>query len=278
MKTKLILEIGCNHQGDISIAKKMIQEAAVMKVWAVKFQKRDIDSIPPEIGDAPRDIKTSFGPTYREHREALEFSIDQMIELKKYTESLGLVFMCSAFDVESLKGLIVAGVGYIKLPSQLLLSEEMYMEILNNYEGQLFVSTGMHTRKEIFRSKWVATPRIIFPVIMHCISIYPCSLLDLQLKLIQKLKEYDRIVGYSSHEIQGRAIPWAVVAGAEYIERHFTLDKNMKGSDHATVSSDPEEVRNIIQSIEWVEEMMGNGNRFLSPAEMKVAKMYRGDL
>jgi len=277
MKTKIILEIGCNHQGSMNLAKQMMNEAFYMGVWAVKFQKRDMDSIPGNIGALPRDMSNSFGETYYEHRAALEFTIDEIRELKSYAENLDLVFICSVFDPNSLIQLIEAGVKHIKYPSQFFSNAHMInMAYEFGKNIKYYLSTGMHSGDEIKNSPWLKLATWIdIRCIMHCISVYPCSLDETNLSMIHEIGKYGP-PGYSSHDKDGKAIPWAVVAGAKYIERHFTLDKTMKGSDHGTVSSDPADIRNIIQSIEYVEQMMGDGKRPLSPEEKLTAGRYRG--
>lgn len=267
MKTKLILEIGCNHNGEIGLAESMIDAAAALGVWGVKFQKRDIASIPPEVALKPRSLENSFGLTYGEHRAALEFSIKQIEGLKDRAEAKGLFFICSAFDLKSAQDLLDIECQYIKLPSQLFTDMEMF-KLLAESPARIMVSTGMHTADEIISGPWTRNTATIF----HCISSYPAKLDECQISIFKELPIF---TGYSSHEIGGGAIPFAVAEGAEYIERHFTLDKNMKGSDHK-ISSDPEEVVKIMMMIGIAEKVMGSGERILSEDELKIRKIYRG--
>lgn len=266
MKTKIILEIGCNHNGSVTVAKQMIREAAKLGVWAVKFQKRDIESIPESKKKELRNPENSFGATFYEHRKALEFDADTMAVLKKYTEEKGLQFVCSAFDLKSAQVLNNIGCKYIKLPSQLYLNHRLYKYLNRHYRGIVFVSTGMHTLREVYSSAWIRTQKA---KVFHCVSEYPVPRYGVQFGVFK----YCHFDGYSSHEEGGHACALAVVSGIDYIERHFTMDKEAKGSDHK-MSSDVWEMRRIISEIEEIEKYMGD--RKLSEAEKKTALIYRG--
>jgi sialic acid synthase SpsE len=254
MKTKIILEFGCNHQGQMKLAKKMIKDAVKLGVWGVKFQKRDIGSIPENIRLKQRDLKSGFGKTYGEHRRALEFDCMQIKELKEYAESRGLEFLISVFDTVSAKQMLELNIKYIKLPSQLYASnivKQLYNAKLKQ-EINILLSTGMHTLEQIFENENFVYSDILF----YCRSIYPCTLEEVNFKAFLDLKNMipDNIsIGYSSHDEGGEAIPFMVFLGAEYIERHYTLDKTMKGSDHRTVSSDFEDIEDITERINIIE-------------------------
>lgn len=270
---KLILETGCNHQGNINIAKDMIATARLLGVWGVKFQKRDIESIPDNVKIKPRSLDNSFGKNYYEHRKALEFSIEQMNILKKFTEKNGLKFVCSAFDSKSIDDLISINCKYIKLPSQLFSDENIRKQLCKNKNYKILVSTGMHEWEEIQNNFWLNEADVIF----HCISTYPAKLSEMNLDTIRNLKDItDAKIGYSSHENEGMGIKFAVFAGATYIERHFTLNTEWKGSDHGTVSSDPDEIKRIISDIEWTGKLLGTQDRLCKLKERKVRKIYRG--
>lgn len=277
MKTKIILETGCNHQGSMAIVSEMIYLAAKLGVWGLKFQKRDIESMPDELKNKPRSQENSFGPTYYEHRKVLEFPAEQMAAIKKRTEDAGLVFLCSAFDEKSIDDLIGIGCQWIKLPSQLYTQDDLQRKL---FEAQMrsnintMVSTGMHDEEEIFSNPWIDRA----DVVLHCISAYPFGAPEAPfMGVIQRLKEKrgSLPVGYSSHDENGRMIYNAVIAGAEYVERHFTLDKHMKGSDHGTVSSDFDEMLEIINAVKMAEYVLG-GPREIGPKEEEVKKIYRG--
>jgi sialic acid synthase SpsE len=279
INTKIILEIGCNHQGDIDMAKVMIDEAAMLKVWAVKFQKRDIESIPDELKHKPRNFSNSFVETYYKHRKALEFDCDQLMALKLYAESKGLIFICSAFDEKSVNDLISIDCRYVKLPSQLYSNDEL-KKLLLSYKKQnrikVLLSTGMHSHDEIINNDWLDNADYLF----HCISIYPHYLKEMNLiflNCLSKLSEnHNFIPGFSSHDYRGEGIRYAVIAGAKIIERHYTLNKNLKGSDHSTVSSDFEEMERIIKEIKEAEDILGDEKRICSDNEKSVRLVYRG--
>lgn len=270
---RIIFEFGCNHNGELDIAKKMIDRAAELGAWGIKLQKRDIESIPEEVGSQKRDKATSFGETYLEHRKALEFSTREMKEIKECAEIAGLRFVCSAFDVKSVDDLLSIGCQDIKLPSQLYLDMDMYNRLMEAEESlNIHVSTGMHDFREIENGAWIKDADVVY----HCTSIYPARVEEANLETIRALREIcNGQVGYSSHEVNGIAIPYAVAAGATYIERHFTLDKTMKGSDHGTVSSDQTEMRLIVAQVRAVEAMLGV-KRVVNDREAKTRKVYRG--
>jgi sialic acid synthase SpsE len=274
MKTRLILETGCNHQGKVENVLDMMDQAIKLGVWGIKFQKRDIEQIPELVKKIPRDMSNSFGPTYYEHRRALEFDIRQIDEFKKYAEAKGIHFICSAFDINSLRQLKDIGCFNIKIPSQYLKNSYFYDFVTWNSNLKYFVSTGMHTRQEILNSPMLDKASVI----MHCISKYPCQLNELSLDMINVLeKKYNtKSIGYSSHDKDGRGIRFAVIAGAKYIERHFTLDKAWKGADHSTVSSNYHDIKWIIKTIEQAEKILGKPERELTADEQKVRQTYIG--
>lgn len=273
MKTKIILELGCNHQGNTNIAKQMIDDAYRLNVYGVKIQKRDINSIPEEVKTKKRDIHNSFGVNYYEHRKALEFSTTEILELKEYAESKGLEFSVTVFDMFSAYEMKDCGIKNIKLPSQLYMNDELNKYILNNF-GKTFISTGMHELDEIEYYKYFDSHSVLY----YCRSIYPCAINEVCMSKLIYLKSLltNSSIGYSSHEDEGEAIPFAVLCGAEYIERHYTLDKTMKGSDHATVSSDYTEMERIIKEINLIESVIGEKTDKLIESEKIVRKIYRG--
>ncbi len=274
METRIILELCCNHQGSKQIAKRMIDEAVELNCWGVKFQKRDIESMPEEQKSMPRNSGNSFGPTYYEHRKALEFDTHEMLELKKYAEKKGLKAIVSVFDMVSAKEMVDIGFEYVKLPSQLYTNIKM-VKFLGKSDSKLIGSTGMHTLNEIKHFHY----NYQYDIIMFCRSIYPCNLQEISFgnfTALQKMLDWEIIdFGYSSHDQEGQGIKYAVVLGAKYIERHYTLDKTWKGSDHS-ISSDFEEMKKIIKEIEFIEKYINVRSFELSEKEKKVRKRYRG--
>jgi sialic acid synthase SpsE len=258
----------------------MVEEAAKLGVWGIKFQKRDCDLIPKEIGNVVRKPENSFGATYYEHRKALEFSVEQIKSLKTYAEKeYNLAVVVTVFDLISMDQMINAGFEYIKLPSQFYSNYAMNLQLFNGYSNikkKIIVSTGMHTFLELVQWQWFDGADIT----LYCRSIYPAELKDIDFRMATQLKARlnNSRFGYSSHDRKGCAIPYMVLLGAEYIERHYTLNKEWKGSDHGTVSSDFAEMQRIINQIEIIENIMDvdNSVELASEAEKKVRLTYRG--
>lgn len=271
MHTKLLLELGCNHQGDIKIAKEMIDAAAGLGAWGVKLQKRDLDSMPEHLKFLPRNPDTSFGKNYYEHRAALEFDNQEMIHLFKYIKEKKLVPVVSVFDEKSLIGMVFCGFSDIKLPSQLYSNYAINNALFCNVMVNSYVSTGMHSLNEI--TNWQYFDKATYT--MYCRSLYPCELSDINFKQAQELraKLNKSKFGYSSHDTEGKAIPFFIIMGAEIIERHFTLNKKMKGSDHK-ISSDEKETREIIEKIEEIEDILKCDFSYIEK-ENKIKKVYR---
>jgi len=272
MNTKIIAEIGYNHQGSMQKAQIMMREAAKLGLWAIKFQKWDIDSFPEKIKNIKRNPENSLGDTFYEHRKAVEFSIDQHIELKETAEKNGLVYICSGKELNSVIDLVEKiKCKYIKLPSQRYKDHEIFKYLCKNkqkYGLKILVSTGMCHDNEIPLSAWPKVADVIF----HCISLYPAQLNECDLGVMKKYSFYN---GYSSHEVHGKAIKYAVGQGIKYIERHYTFDKEAKGSDHK-ISSDYKEMKRIIKEIKEAEIVYGSGNREITKKELEIRKYYRG--
>jgi sialic acid synthase len=268
MRTKLILEVGYNHQGDMDKAKELIDDASELKAWAIKFQKWDVDGFPKEIKDKKRTDNHAFGKTYYQHRKHLEFSIKQLKELKKYAEKKGLVFICSGKDLKSIKQIVEdLKCEWVKVPSQRYKDNAIFKYLYyKKPDVKIMVSTGMQYHNEIPKSRWLKEANVI----MHCVSNYPTKLKDCDLGVLNTFDFYN---GYSSHEVNAMGVQYAVAMGCEYIERHFTFDKNAKGTDHQ-VSSDVEEVKEIIKDIEFVETLLGSGKRELTDIERSNKAFY----
>jgi len=264
MKSRIILEIGYNHNGSIDLAQRMIEDASKLRVWGVKFQKWNFEGFPDDIKALPREHRNSFGSTYYDHRKALEFSIEELDRLRRFALSCGLEFVCSGKDATSIKELVAMGCQNIKVPAQRFSDKEIF-DLLKDSDARVMVSTGMHADYEIQFSPWWG----VADVVMHCISLYPAPLDSCCLSYMRKVA----FNGYSSHETEGRAIKYAVMLGANWIERHFTFDKAAKGSDHA-ISSDYEEIERIKNEIEEAEEIRGQDVRIVTAEEKKAYEFY----
>lgn len=239
---KIIAEIGCNHQGNIETALDMIDILAnYCKVDYIKFQKRTVKK---DDRPHPNPIN-SFGKTYGEHREALEFDIEEHETLKNACEKNNVKYACSVWDLQAAKEIALINPEYIKVPSACNLDFKMLEYIENNYKGDIHVSTGMSTREELQHMCQYFSSYVRY----HCISAYPTDFKDIC------LKEIEPGMGFSGHHLGIAVDIAALTLGAEYIERHFTLDRTMKGTDHAA-SLEPGMMRKLVRDIHNVEEAL----------------------
>ncbi len=250
---KIIAEIGCNHKGDMQIAREMIMTAATYcKVDVVKFQKRcNRELLTPEEYNAPHPHpENSYGPTYGAHREFLEFTVDQHKQLKEWCEEFGVVYSTSVWDVTSAKEIASLKPQLIKIPSACNLNKPMLQYLCDNYEGEIHMSFGMTTKAEeeeivqFFEQNGRAKDLVLY----NCTSGYPVPFEDICLLELTRMQEQyaNRVkaIGFSGHHL-GIAIDSAAVAlGAEWIERHYTLDRTWKGTDHAA-SLEPDGLRKL---------------------------------
>jgi N-acetylneuraminate synthase len=262
----LIAEIGINHNGDLAIAKQLIDAAAEAGFDAVKFQKRTIDVVySKELLDGPRE--SPWGTTQREQKEGLEFSKDQYSEIDKYCKEKKIQWTASAWDVDSQDFIASFNVPFNKVASPMLGHKPLLNKIAA--EGKLtYISTGMSTLEEIeqvvklFRDKGCPFE------LMHCNSTYPMKEEDANLFCIPMLREkFNCNVGYSGHESSLIKVCVAAVAlGATSIERHITLDRTMYGSDQAA-SIEAHSLGNFVKSVRAVPGILGTGKKVLSQSE-----------
>lgn len=252
-KPVLIAEIGCNHKGNFEIAKQMVRKAIEFcNADIVKFQKRDPETLltKKEYKEPHPVPENSFGDSYGEHREFLEFDIEKHRELKELAESLGGEYSVSVWDMPSAK-LVVNELepDHIKLPSALATHFDIYRYILQNLpDATVHISTGMTTsneRRKIMREAVInrALDRTVFYL---CTSTYPAKFEELHLLSLEELEPSSQRsgLGFSGHH-KGIAIDIAAYAlGAQYIERHFTLDRTWKGTDQAA-SLEPQGLRKL---------------------------------
>ena len=266
----VIAEIGCNHKGDINIAKKMIEQISLMgdvnplsKINCIKFQKRTNKILlSPEEYNAPHPVpENSYGKTYGEHREFLEFSYEQHLELKKYCEKFGLIYSCSVWDIEAAKEITSLHPKMIKIPSASNMDFEILNFLCDNYEGEIHVSLGMTNKSEemkivdLFKKKHRQKDLVLYA----CTSGYPVPAEDVCLLEIKRLNEtYGKDIkgiGFSGPHL-GIAIDiGALTLGAKYFERHFTLDRTWKGTDHAA-SLEPDGLRKLARDLRTVDKAL----------------------
>ncbi len=250
---QIIAEIGCNHKGDINIAKEMIEIAATYcKVDIVKFQKRcNKELLTPEEYNAPHpNPDNSYGKTYGEHREFLEFTLEQHRQLKAWCEEYGIIYSTSVWDLTSAKEITSLNPQLIKIPSACNLNKPMLQYLCDNFLGEIHLSFGMTSKaeEESIVSFFEQNGRAKDVVLYNCTSGYPVPFEDICLLEITRMKEQYgkrvKAIGFSGHHL-GIAVDAAAVAlGAEFIERHYTLDRTWKGTDHAA-SLEPDGVRKL---------------------------------
>ncbi|TLV02390.1 N-acetylneuraminate synthase family protein [Dyadobacter luticola] len=257
-RPKIIAEIGCNHKGDMEIAKELIKVAKIFcKADVAKFQKRNNRELLTEDQyNAPHpNPANAYGDTYGAHREFLEFTADQHKELKDFCDDLGIIYSTSVWDLTSAKEIAPLNPDLIKIPSACNNNYEMLGWLADNYQGEIHVSTGMTTKDEIedLVEFFVTKGRNKDLVVYSCTSGYPVPFEDVCLLEIQTLKEkYGekvKAIGFSGHHL-GIAIDVAALTlGAEWIERHYTLDRTWKGTDHSA-SLEPDGLRRLVRDLD----------------------------
>ncbi len=274
-KPYVIAEAGCNHMGQMEIAKELIQTAAIFcKADAIKFQKRcNKELLTPEQYNAPHPHpENSYGKTYGEHREFLEFSLDQHKQLKEWCEEVGITYATSVWDMTSAKEIASLKPKFIKIPSACNNHLAMLQWLCDNYEGEIQVSLGMttHTEEENLVRLFEKNGRNKDLVIFSCTSGYPVPFSDVCLLEVKRIKEaYGDIVkkiGFSGHHLGIAVDVAAYTLGAEVIERHYTLDRTWKGTDHAA-SLEPDGVRKLVRNLNAVHEALTYKDQEILPIE-----------
>ena len=263
MTVKIIAEIGCNHKGDIKIAQDLIKAAKRCGADVAKFQKRNNKMLlnKKEYESPHPEPWNSYGNTYGLHREALEFNIDQHKELQDFCSTIGIEYTSSVWELDSAKEISELNPLFIKVPSATNLDFKMQNFLCENYKGKIHVSVGMTKKTEITQiiNFYKKKSRINDLVLYCCTSGYPISENDiclLEIKNLQKLMENtEGGVGFSGHHLGIAPDIAAVTLGVDWIERHFTLDRTWKGTDHAA-SLEPEGLRRLCRDIKNVEKAL----------------------
>ena len=254
----LIAEAGCNHMGQIDIAKTMIDSASVFcEISHIKFQKRNIcESLSPEQYRSKHPVpENSFGETYGLHREHLEFTIDQHRELQEYGERQGIKCSTSVWDITSLREVIELNPIWIKIPSSANTNLKLLEVVCNEYQGEIHISLGMTTRteEEKILENLQKYNRLKDVVLYACTSGYPVQFDEICLLEIPRLMDQygDELmaVGFSGHHLGIAVDIAAFTLGARYIERHFTLNRTWKGTDHAA-SLEPDGMRKLRRNLD----------------------------
>lgn len=279
---KVIAEIGCNHKGNMETAREMIMTAAIFcKVDVVKFQKRyPRELLTEEQYNAPHpNPMHAYGKSYGEHREFLEFDINQHRQLKTWCDEFNIQYSSSVWDVTSAKEIASLRPSLIKIPSACNLHWELLEFLCSKYQGEIHLSFGMttHAEEEQIVSFFQERNRNMDLVLYSCTSGYPVAFEDICLLEIDRLKEkfgqQVKAIGFSGHHLGIAADVAAMVVGAEWVERHFTLDRTCKGTDHSA-SLEPDGMRKLARDLHNVHKAL----RFKATELLDVEQVQRNKL
>ena len=272
-KPYLIAEIGINHNGSISVAKKMIDLANATGFDAVKFQKRDPDVCVPE-NQKETMRETPWGNmSYLAYKKKIEFNLIELTNLKNYAKKLKLDFCASCFDVNSFK-LMNKLNDFNKIPSAMI-TNTVFLEQVAKKRKKTLISTGMSNMNDISTAVKIFKKNKCSYELMHCVSLYPCPESKLNLSMIQTLKKKFKCkVGYSGHESSVSPSFFAYMLGATSIERHVTLDRSMWGTDQAA-SLSPAGMRMLCSSFDKIKDIIGNGVKKFPIEEKNMLKKFK---
>lgn len=260
----VIAEIGCNHKGDMGIAHEMIKVAAQFcKVDVVKFQKRNPKELltPEEYRSPHPNPANSYGETYGEHREFLELNLDQHRQLKAWCNEWGVKYSSSVWDMTSAREIASLTPELIKIPSACNLKFDMLEYLCKEYEGQIHISLGMttHAEEEKIISFFEKHGRNKDLVIYSCTSGYPVAFEEICLleitRLVESYEKRVKSIGFSGHHLGIAADIAALTLGTTWFERHFTLDRTWKGTDHAA-SLEPDGMRKLTRDLKNVKKAL----------------------
>tara|TARA_B110001452_G_scaffold38718_1_gene29597 strand:+ start:185 stop:1006 length:822 start_codon:yes stop_codon:yes gene_type:complete len=273
MTIKLISEIGINHNGDISLAKKLIQESKKAGFDIVKFQKRDIHSVyTNEYLQEQRE--SPWGDTQYDQKNGLEFNEDDFNEIDNYCKEISIEWTSSAWDLKSVKFLEKYDLKFNKIASALITNLDL-LQLVSAQKKYTFISTGMCTYKDIDRAVEIFKNNDCDFELMHCVSVYPLKPSNANLNAIKTLQNrYKCKVGYSSHESGLPNCFAAVALGASSIEKHVTLDRAMYGSDQSA-SIEPNGMLKLVKGVRSIELALGDGEKKIMPGESEVIKKLR---
>ena len=268
----VIAEIGINHNGDLDVAKQLIQRSAEAGCDAVKFQKRTPElCVPLDQRDVMRD--TPWGQmTYMDYRYKVEFDEKQYQDLADFSAKLNVQLFASPWDVKSVDFMVKMKHPVIKIPSASITDIEL-LEKIASTKLPVIMSTGMSTVEQIDKAVSVLNKENL--LIAHSTSAYPCDPKELNLKMIPVLADrYQVPIGYSGHETGLQTTVAAVKLGACFVERHVTLDRAMWGSDQSA-SVEPPGVQRLVRDIRTVEEALGDGVKKVYDSELKPMSRLR---
>jgi N-acetylneuraminate synthase/sialic acid synthase len=265
----VIAEIGNNHQGDIELAKKLIDAAKLAGCDAAKFQKRCNSKLySKEMYDRHYDSENAFAETYGAHREALELPIEAFAELKRYSESVGITFFATAFDAESADELFQLDLPAYKIASSDLTNLPLLRQVAG-FGKPIIISTGYSSMEDVERAYEAILPINPQLAILQCTSSYPAEVETLNLHVIETFRARfpEAVIGFSGHE-NGIAMPLvAYMLGARIVEKHFTLNRTMKGTDHA-FSLTGDGMRRMVRDLKRVRVALGKATKEPLPCEV----------
>ena len=271
----VIAEVGHNHQGSIELCEKFFHSAARAGATAVKLQKRDNKTLYTDtFYNSPYEGPTSFGSTYGQHREFLEFGKKEYVHLQAVAKDLGLIFFATAFDFASADFLLELNVPVIKVASGDLKSAPL-IKYLSSFKIPLIISTGGSNIEQIKRAMHDVDPGNV--ALLQCTAAYPADPEEMDLLAIRQFREIfpETVVGLSSHD---RGIAFPVVAyalGARIIEKHFTIDRSMKGTDHS-FSLEPTGMEKMVRDLQLTRLALGDGSKKIHERESEpVRKMSK---
>lgn len=269
----VIAEIGINHNGDVGLARQLIELAHGAGCDAVKFQKRTVDVVySEELLDSPRE--SPWGTTQRDQKEGLEFGVAEYDEIDAYCRELGIPWFASAWDVASQRFLRRYDLPYNKIASALTTHLEL-VELVASERKPTFVSTGMSSYEEIDRCVEIFRDAACPIVLLHTVSEYPAAEESLNLRAMHELRSrYGLPVGYSGHEVSPTPSILAAAMGAVAVERHITLDRAMYGSDQAA-SLERRGLELLVANVRALPVIVGDGERRLTPGEAVNAEKLR---
>ncbi len=271
-----IAEIGINHNGDLKIAKELIDEAKKAGFDSVKFQKRNIDKVyTQDFLNSERE--SPWGKTQRAQKEGLEFGKNEYDEINKYCVNKNIKWFASSWDLDSQEFINSYDLDYNKIASPMIVYKELLHQVAKQ-KKHTFISTGMSNLDDIQEAVNIFKKNDCSFELMHCVSTYPMSVEDANLQKINTLKQKFKCnVGYSGHET-GLAISYGAVGlGISSLERHITLNRAMYGSDQAA-SLEPSGFKMLIGVIKTIESAMGDGNININEKEIEVAKKLRAHI
>lgn len=256
----VIAEIGHNHQGNLETAKELFRAAKECGVNAVKLQKRDNRSLyTREMYNKPYDNENSFGETYGQHREFLEFGMSEYKELQSFASELGLTFFATAFDFRSADFLAELNTPAFKIASGDLRNIPL-LKYVAGFQKPVIVSTGGGTIEDVQRAYDAVMPINPQLAILQCTAGYPCAFEEMNLRVITSFRERfpDVVIGLSSHDSGIAMVVAAYILGARIVEKHFTLNRAMKGTDHA-FSLERGGMRRVVRDLKRTRLALGDG-------------------